>query len=193
MPRAGLDRAAVIAAAAGLADREGLPALTLARLAAELGVRTPSLYNHVRGLPDIERELAIAGIREVNVRMLRAAAGRSGRDALVAVGIAYRRFARERPGLYAASLRAPARDDAEHQREGNDVVGTVVAVLSGFGLSGDDALHATRGLRAVIHGFVSLEAAGGFGLALDLEESLTRLLQAFAAGLDAARKGEGSA
>ena len=38
MARAGLDRTAVIEAAAALADREGLPALTLARLAAELGV-----------------------------------------------------------------------------------------------------------------------------------------------------------
>jgi AcrR family transcriptional regulator len=187
MPRAGLDRAAVIAAAAEIADREGLAALTLARLAAALGVKAPSLYNHTKGLPDIERSLAIAAGREINARMLRAAAGRSGTDALIAVGIAYRSFAHERPGLYAASLRAPDPADTEHQVAAEEVVTTVLAVLSAFGLEGDDALHATRGLRAIIHGFVSLEAAGGFRMALDLEESMIRVLTAFADGLDSGR------
>lgn len=183
MARAGLDRAAVLAEAERIADADGLEALTLTRLASALGIKTPSLYNHVGGLPDILRALAIAGMRETNARMLRAAAGKSRQEALTAVGLAYRAFARERPGLYAASLRAPSKDDAEYQREGNEVVDTTVAILSGFGLEGDDALHATRGLRAIIHGFVSLEAAGAFGLALDLDESLTRLLTAFGEGL----------
>jgi AcrR family transcriptional regulator len=189
MPRAGLDRAAVIEAAAALADREGVAALTLARLAAELGVKPPSLYNHVSGLPDIERALAIAGTREASQRMLRAAAGKARIDALLAVGIAYRRFAQERPGLYAASLRSPAPDDDEHRQAGAEAIDIIGDVLSGFGLAGDDALHATRGLRAIIHGFVSLEAAGAFRLALDLDESLARLIGAFGAGLAAGEKG----
>ncbi len=187
MPRAGLDRAAVIDAAARLADGEGMAAVTLARLAQELGVKPPSLYNHVRNLAEIERALALAGAREAAGRMLRAAAGVSREDALLAVGLAYRDFARERPGLYAASLKAPARDDDELRDAGNETVGVVLAVLSGYGLTGDDALHATRGLRAIIHGFVSLEAAGGFGLALDAKESLARLLRAFGRGLAATR------
>src|SRR6185437_527132 len=45
--RAGLSTAAVVAAAAEIADAEGLDRLTLARVAAAAGVRTPSLYNHV--------------------------------------------------------------------------------------------------------------------------------------------------
>jgi len=62
-------------------------------------------------------------------------------------------------------------------------VGIVRAVLAGYGLEGDDALHATRGLRSLLHGFVSLETGGGFGLPLDLDESFRRLLQVFMAGL----------
>jgi hypothetical protein len=60
----------------------------------------------------------------------------------------------------------------------------VLAVLAGYRVSGNDALHAVRGFRAIIHGFVSLDAAGGFRLALDLDESLTRLILAFARDLD---------
>ena len=39
--------------AASLADADDLAQLTLARLAAALGVRTPSLYAHVDGLGDL--------------------------------------------------------------------------------------------------------------------------------------------
>lgn len=184
MPRAGLDRAAVLRAATAIADAQGLHGLTLARLAKELEVKTPSLYNHVESLGALRRELALAGMREANLRMTRAAVGLARVDALVALGRAYRAFAADHPGLYAASLQAAPPEDEALTQAGDEIVATVLAVLAGYGLEGDDALHATRGLRAIIHGFVSLEAAGGFGLALDCGESLDRLLRAFAQGLE---------
>ena len=79
MPRAGLDADAVVAAAARLADAGGLGALTLARLAADLGVRPPSLYAHVLSLEDLRRRLAVRGARELAVELQVAAAGRAGR------------------------------------------------------------------------------------------------------------------
>lgn len=42
-----LTRARIIAAAITLADREGLPSVSLRRIAARLGVHVTSLYNHV--------------------------------------------------------------------------------------------------------------------------------------------------
>ena len=56
-------------------------------------------------------------------------------------------------------------------------------MLRSYGLSGDDAVHAARGLRGLVHGFTTLESAGGFGLPLDLGESFRRLLQTFVRGL----------
>lgn len=185
MPRSGLDRTAVVEAAAVIADAEGLPAVSLARLAKDLNVKAPSLYNHVDGLAALHRDLALRGMRESNALMAKAAVGKSREQAVTAIGLAYRDFARTRPGLYAASIVPPPAGDRELEEAAGEVVGTVVAVLGGFGLVGDDALHATRGLRAIIHGFVGLEAAGAFGLALDTEESFRRLLKAFCQGLDA--------
>ena len=72
-PRAGLSREAVVQAAAALADEEGLEEVTLAELASRLGVRTPSLYNHVAGLEGLRRELALLGTRELGRRLGRAA------------------------------------------------------------------------------------------------------------------------
>jgi hypothetical protein len=63
------------------------------------------------------------------------------------------------------------------------LLGTLLAVLAGYGVKGEDALHATRGLRAIIHGFVSLDMAGGFRLKRDLDQSFDRLLAAFARDL----------
>ena len=172
MARAGLTPHGVIDAAARIADTDGLEAVTLARLAAELGVRPPSLYKHVDGLDAVRRGLALRGIAEANRRLQLATIGKARDDALYALADAYWRFARERPGLYAASLRAAKPGEKEVAAAGDAFLGIVLAVLSGYGVSGDDALHATRGLRAIIHGFVSLDAAGGFRLKLDLEESV---------------------
>lgn len=191
MARAGLTPASVIDAAAEIADREGLAAVTLARLADRLGVKSPSLYKHVEGLEDIRRALALRGLVEANLRIQRATVGKSRDDALHALATAYWQFARDHPGLYAASQRAPAPGENDLAAAGEAMIGTVLAVLAGYGVRGDDALHATRGFRAIIHGFVSLDAAGGFKLALDVEESFSRLLDAFARDLD--RRGAATA
>ena len=185
MPRAGLSTDSVLDAAAAIADAEGLSAVTLAHLAAKLGVRPPSLYKHVDGLDAVHRGLALGGLREATARVQRATVGKAGDDALFAFARAYWQFARDRPGLYAASLRAARPGENDLAAAGDAMIGVLLAVLAGYGVKGNDALHAIRGLRAIVHGFVSLDAAGGFRLKLDLDESLGRLLNAFAADLRA--------
>ncbi|MEX0853435.1 MAG: TetR-like C-terminal domain-containing protein [Bauldia sp.] len=185
MPRAGLTPTAVVERAEAVADRDGLEAVTLARLASEFGVRSPSLYKHVEGLDGVRRALAVRGLIEANARIQRATVGKTRDEALLALARAYWQFARDRPGLYAASLRAPTPRQNDVAAAGEALLGTVLSVVASYGVSGDDALHATRGLRAIIHGFVSLDAAGGFRLKLDLEESFRRLLSAFARDLAA--------
>lgn len=60
-PRAGLDTRTLVLAAAELADERGMGEVTLASLAAKLGVRSPSLYNHVNGLAGLRTLLAVHG------------------------------------------------------------------------------------------------------------------------------------
>jgi AcrR family transcriptional regulator len=185
MPRAGITPAVLVDVAAAIANADGLPAVTLARLASHFGVRPPSLYKHVPGLDAIHLALAVRGTNEAARRVQQETVGRSRDDALFALAHAYWRFARDEPGLYAASLRPAAQGERELAKAGEALVGTVLAVLAGYGVRGDDALHAARGLRAIIHGFVSLDAAGGFRLKRDLDESFNRLIAAFARDLAA--------
>jgi len=183
MPRAGLSRAAVVGAAADLVDAQGLDAVTLAAVAAAVGVRTPSLYNHVGGLDDLRCGVALTALRELGDALRDAAVGRAGDDALTALAHAYRAYARDHPGRYAATQRAPAAADAELAAAGARAVDVLLAVLRGYGLAGDEAIHAARAVRSALHGFVSLEAGGGFGIPVDLDESFDRMIQALARGL----------
>lgn len=170
-------------AAAAIADAEGLAAVTVARVAQDLGVRPPSLYNHVAGRDALMRGIALRALRELGAAVRDAAVGRSGHEALAAFAGAYRDYALAHPGTYAATVRAPTAGDAEHDAAAQAVVDTALAVLRGWGLEGDDAIHATRAVRAAVHGFVTIEAGGGFGLPADPEESFRRMVTALAAGL----------
>jgi AcrR family transcriptional regulator len=184
MPRAGLNREVVVDAAARILDREGLNAVTPARLGETLGVKPPSLYKHVDGIDDVRRGLALRGLREAEGRLRDAMGSKSGEEALLSLARAYRRFAKDRPGLYAASLRAARPGERDIASAGEAVMGIVLGAIGGYGVKGNDALHAVRGFRAIIHGFVALDAAGGFRLGLDLDESLARLIRAFARDLE---------
>ncbi|HSD77814.1 MAG TPA: TetR-like C-terminal domain-containing protein, partial [Solirubrobacteraceae bacterium] len=185
MGRQGLDAARVAAAAGDLADREGLDAVTLARVAASLGVRSPSLYHHVDGLAGLRRAVALDAVGALAAALREAAVGRSGRDALAATARAYRAYVLAHPGRYAATVRAPAPGDAQLAAAGRAVLDVVAGALRAWRLQGDDLVHALRVVRSAVHGFATLEAAGGFGLPQDVDASFERLVDALASGLGA--------
>jgi AcrR family transcriptional regulator len=183
MPRAGLNTDRVVAEAAMLADEVGLDQLTLAALAARLGVRQPSLYKHVASLDALRQRISMLAKAELADVLGRAAIGRAGDDALVALAHTYRSWAIGHPGRYQAAQRPPVPGDAEDTEVSWRAVQVVAAVLDGYGLTGDDAIDAIRAFRAALHGFVSLEAAGDFALPVSLDRSFDRLVNALRVAL----------
>jgi len=181
----GLDAGRVVDAASAIADADGLPAVTLSRVASDLGVRAPSLYNHVDGRAGLLRSIAVCSVRELTATLREAAVGRSGADALTATAHAYRAYARAHPGRYAATVAAPAPDDDEHRAAAGETVDVLLAVLRAWDLEGDRAIHAVRAFRSAVHGFVAIEAGAGFGMPVDVDESFERLVAMVAAGLAA--------
>lgn len=168
MPRAGLSPELVAAQAARIADEVGFDHLTLARVAERFGVAVPSLYKHVPGLPALRRAVSMLAIREL-AEALAPAQERDGRDGLRSLAAAYRGYAKAHPGRYAATLRAPSAEDVEGRAATRAVLDVVFSVLAGYGLTGPDAVDATRALRAGLHGFLALEAVGGFGMPQDVD------------------------
>jgi AcrR family transcriptional regulator len=181
VPRAGLTEARVIDEAEQMADEVGLSRVTLAALADRLGVRYPSLYKHVDGMDGLQRGLAIRAKNELAVTLARATVGRARGDAIVSLSRAYRNWALKHPGRYAAAQRVPAPGDTEEAAADWASVEIIGAVLAGYDLRGDDAIDATRVLRAALHGWVTLETT--FVHPASIDRSFGRLVQGLATAL----------
>ena len=184
MPRAGLTPGLVSAEAYALSDERGFDALSLAAVAKRFGVATPSLYKHVDGLAGLRREVSLLAVTDLCERIQAAAVGLSGPDAVRALFAAYWRFAHEHPGGYAALQRAPEASDTEARAVFARPVGVIAAVLRGFEIPEERMVHTIRALRSAVHGFVDLEARGGFGMPEDVDESYEVLVEGFVRALE---------
>jgi AcrR family transcriptional regulator len=183
-PRQGLDFKKVIQTGENLANREGFYAVTIASLAKELDVRPPSLYNHIKGLEELRKELALSGLQQLYHLLKSAVEHASAEDAVYRLSKAYVSFVRKSPGIYEATATvAPRIQDEEVQKASDNIVFLVLDVLKPYHLPENEALHAVRSLRSILHGFSSLEHKGGFGMSLSTDETLDFLIRTFALGL----------
>jgi AcrR family transcriptional regulator len=184
VPRAGLTRERVAEEAAALADEVGLHGLTLVALATRLGVRQPSLYNHIDSLAGLRRDIAVNAKRDLGLVLARASVGRSGADAIAAMSYAYRAWALEHPARYEASNLMPAPGDVEDEATSVAAIQVIADVLTAYHLEGDDAVDAIRAFRSSLHGFVTYETAGAFRWSADVDRSFDRLVGGFVVALE---------
>jgi len=161
MSRETLTSAGVILRAAEIADAEGFAAVTLSEIARSFGVKTPSLYGHVRDLTAVRDGVTVLALNELSDRVGEAIAGRAGRDALVGWAQAHRDYARAHPGRW----------DALQRRVGGAVVGDAAsgrivrhtdAVLHGYRIGEANRVHAIRVIGSAVNGFLNLERVGNF-------------------------------
>ncbi|MGW8115105.1 TetR/AcrR family transcriptional regulator [Caproicibacterium sp. NSD3] len=158
----GLDSQTILNAAAELAEEKGLENISLLQVAEKLGVKPPSLYNHLSGLQELSSGIAKLAISRLEDAIRSAAVGRSKENALMAIASAYRKFAKENPELYKAILRFPTYNDSNVQEAGHAVVRILYQVMEPYHYSQEEMISFVRGFRSALHGFVSLEEAGFF-------------------------------
>ncbi|SCF66105.1 TetR/AcrR family transcriptional regulator [Streptomyces sp. Ncost-T10-10d] len=197
MVRAGLTAERVTAAGAELADEVGLGQVTMSQVARRLGVKDASLYTHVRGLEDLRGRIALLAADEKTIRIAEATAGCAGKDALVAFANAWREYAHRHPGRYMATQTTIQIDPelAVNAPGPRRAVELTYGMLRGYGLAEPDLTDAVRLLRSTFHGFVALEAAGGFAHQRLPQHSWDRALDALHTLLEhwpPSREGESS-
>ncbi|MEU0343097.1 TetR/AcrR family transcriptional regulator [Streptomyces bobili] len=107
-PLLSIDR--IVATARALVDTEGLGALSTRRLAAELGVSGPSLYNHFRTKDEILEAVADSVSAQVDLSMFED--GRPWRTALHDWAVSYRAALRDHPNIVPVLARGPGRRPA---------------------------------------------------------------------------------
>ena len=162
----------VVVAARRILEEEGRDALTMRRLADELGIRAPSLYKHVTDKAAIESALIEEAFAELGAA-LHAAVDRPGRRPPVTALLAeYRRQALANPNLY--RLTTSGRLDRAAQPPGlEDWAGEPFLRVTG------DA-HRAQALWAFAHGMVILEIDDRFQDTSDLDRTWREGATAFA-------------
>ncbi|MCW2865051.1 MAG: hypothetical protein JWP48_6759 [Actinoallomurus sp.] len=161
MTRAGVTAERLTQAAADLADEVGFENVTVSALARGFGVKDASLYSHIKNAQDLRVRVAVLALAELADRGAAALAGRAGKDALAGFANAYRDYAKEHPGRYAATRIELDPETAATSAAGRHAEMTR-AILRGYELAEPDQTDAVRLLHSTFHGYVSLEAAGGF-------------------------------
>ncbi|MFI1047724.1 TetR/AcrR family transcriptional regulator [Streptomyces griseoruber] len=178
MPRAGLTADRLVAAAAELADEAGSDGVTISALARRFGVKDASLYSHVKNLKDLRTRLALFVGGEMIDRIAPAVAGLAGKDALAAFAGAYREYALQHPGRYAAAQIRIDQDIAVDSAAMRRTAEITHGMLRAYGLAEPDLTDAVRLLRSTFHGYCALEAGGSFGAPRDVQRSWEKAIDA---------------
>jgi AcrR family transcriptional regulator len=177
-------RAELLGAAVQILNEEGPDALQTRKIAAAAGTSTMAVYTHFGGMPTLIAAVAEEGLSQFDAALTVGPTSDPVAD-LMATGIAYRRFAIERPHMYrlmfgstsAHGINAPAHDvltlslaeiNAHYPSFAHVVRGVHRCMLAGritAGSASDDATVVAVAAQfwASIHGFVMLELAGYYG------------------------------
>ena len=184
MPRARLSSDDVVAAAAELADEAGYKELTMGLVAQRLGIRTPSLYKHVDDLADLRHRVATQAMTELGDVVRDALQGRSRLDALTALLTAIRDYVTVHPGRYAATTGAQyTGPDDPLLTASSRLLGSIAAMLRGYGVGDPEMDPAIRTLRCTIHGYAALQADDGFQWSADPDETFDWMIRFLDRGL----------
>lgn len=176
----------IVAAGRQLLESDGLDALTMAAVAARVGVRPPSLYKRVRNREELVRLVAEAGVAELRDLLLRVEPGGGDPRAHLRdlVGV-LRSFAHRWPATYRLLFMPRAHGTGvphELLAEASAPLMAVTAELAGP----DDALVAARTVTAWATGFLAMELDEAFRLGGEVDDAfeygVARLAEAIAPG-----------
>jgi AcrR family transcriptional regulator len=177
-----LDKAALVRAAADLADRDGWSKLTLSQVAKDVNRHVTSLYAHVDGLDALRREVALLALEELADEVWRAALGCTGEQALVAIATVERAYALRHPGRNAAMVTYSQPDDEELRARGMRLAEPIRATFRSFGLDDDQVVQAHSVFSSALRGLVLAEITDTFRIA-DADETHEQLIRLFVVAL----------
>lgn len=146
-----LSRERIVRCALTLVDAEGLDAVSTRRLAAELGVSGPSLYNHFGTKDEILDAVADTVCARVDLSMFEN--GTPWQDALTGWARSYRAALTEHPNIVPFLARGPGRRPSQLQMAD--------AVFGAMTAAGWSRAHATH-IGALMRYFVAGSALGSF-------------------------------
>lgn len=183
MARAGLDKEIIVSRAAWLANEIGLENITLKMIAKEFGVQTPSLYNHIKSLEDLKKNLMIYGWKQLEQQILRSVAGVSGYEALRAMCYAFYEYATTNPGIFNAMLWYNKFQDEETVGVTEELFTVLFKIMGSLQISQENVNHLIRTFRSFLEGFSLLVNNQAFGNPISIKESFELSVEVLMAGI----------
>ena len=174
-----VDQASIVEKARELIEQDGADNLTLAKLAAALDIKAPSLYKHIAS-----RAQLLKAVNTVTAQRLKSVMdgvrddGLDRRETLYAISNAYRAFALANPATYML-LYANLSVDARPDKQLMESIAIPLQQLVGMEIPAGHSLEALRGALALLHGFVTLELNGQFQRGGDLEQAFQESIRAY--------------
>jgi hypothetical protein len=139
----------------------------------------------VETIPQMRLFLAIKGYKQLREFLIDESRGKFGAAALKAMALASRRYAKDRPGLSAATFRTPMVESKEWMEASIALRQLFAKAFSEYGLDESAGAHALRMLRSLVRGFVVNEMSGSFYASADSDESFELAVEVFICGLPA--------
>ena len=176
-------KADVIQTAADIADKNGLNNVSLKVVAESLNIRTPSLYNHIDSLESLLREIAHNGMKTMNERMMQAAIGKIGDDAVKSVGITYLNYMIEHPGIYETIQWATWHGTEETGKIFDNYLSLLKTLALSCNFNPTNIDEILNLLTGVLHGYTTLQLRYALSRPDEVRAALSTALDTVLAGL----------
>ncbi len=176
MSKKGLNPEVILNAAVTLVEEEGYDNLSLRMLAARLGVKPSSLYNHIEGAEQLNLDVAVYAAEQLNEVLAEAIRLNEirtyeERDAAFIAGVnAFRQYATEHRQLYRAISHLPYINENKFSQVSRDSFRPIRRLVNSYNKDHMQTLHYCRALRSFIHGYADLTATGFFRYASPTQE-----------------------
>ena len=179
MPRQGLTTETVTEAAALLAEEIGCENLTLHKLANRLNIKPASLYTHINGIEQLYVLLSDLALKRLGTAMMDAVKGKKRGEAIRAMSVAYRDYAKQNPEMYRMIMKVPHSHSEQLINAGKNVKAALFELLSQYTADQSKIIFFSRYYHSILHGFISLEQAGFFDDMISVNESLSKIVDNF--------------
>lgn len=180
-----IDSKQILTATVNLSAKQGLLNVSLNEIAAELGIKTPSLYNHISGIEDLYHQLGAYSLKLLENELIQSILGLSKYEALIKVSNTYFDFAIKHPVLYNAIENPYLKNTPEIARLKENIVVIIQSILSVYHLDVKQEIAMIRSLRSYLHGYASLSIGNLFNIdSVDVKESFDLGLDALLTGLN---------
>lgn len=178
----GLSKEKIVNEAIKIIEKNGKPDICLHEISRQLGIKTPSLYNHIKNTDELENSIFKYAI-DLLVNQLELAIKNKEKDeAIKAFANQYIEFAIQNKGLYLLIMSIPKSKNSEAKQIALPLLNLVIDILKPYNLNKEYMVRYQRILRALLHGFIAEIYLDYFYYysEINIKDSITLALENFA-------------